>query len=51
MHMQIFIRHHGAALVPLSPANHINLPHPKRISAPDDRPHVKIPLGILQRNH
>ena len=51
MHVQIFIRHHGAALIPLPPANHINLPYTKRIGAPDNRPHVKIPLGVLQSNH
>ena len=50
MHVQIRVRHHCAALIPLPPANNVDMPHPKGIGTTDDRPHIKVAHHIINRN-
>ena len=50
MHVQVGIGHHSAALIPLTPANNVNMTYAKGVGATDNRPHIKVVLDVIERN-
>jgi hypothetical protein len=48
--MQVFVRRHGAALIPLLSPDDMHVPHTERVRRSHDRTHVEITLQILNRD-